>query len=340
MARNVTRVAGIAAVGVLSAAGLAYGISREYVRRQRASEPGQDPELVAPDDVLHSTLVMRDGGELHLIERGDGPPVLLLHGASLAAEVWSYQLRDLAQAHRVIALDLRGHGRSVPGSEGVTISSMADDTAEVVAALELERAVVAGHSLGGMVCLRMARRHPNLLGDRVGALGLIATSGGLALPVPSWDRLAGAVGRAASSGAGVLRGSRPTLPGGDIGYLASRLGFGRQPRPAEVAATLRMLRATEPGVFTGLFSEVLGFEERAAFEQVEVPVAVAVGTSDLLTPPYFARRLAASFPHANVERVRRRRAHAHVRAPRGDGRPARRPVGQGRRLRSRARRAP
>lgn len=61
-----------------------------------------------------------------------------------------------------------------------------------------------------------------------------------------------------------------------------------------------MLRATEPGVFTGLFSEVLGFEERAAFEQVEVPVAVAVGTSDLLTPPYFARRLAASFPHATL----------------------------------------
>ena len=127
----------------------------------------------------------------------------------------------------MIALDLRGHGRSVPGSEGVTISSMADDTAEVVAALELERAVVVGHSLGGMVCLRMARRHPNLLGDRVGALGLIATSGGLALPVPSWDRLAGAVGRG-----GRIRRRRAArqpadAPRRDFGYLASRLGFGR-----------------------------------------------------------------------------------------------------------------
>ena len=45
---------------------------------------------------------------------------------------------------------------------------------------------------------------------------------------------------------------------------------------------------------------MLGFEERAAFEAVEVPVAVAVGTSDRLTPPVFARRLAASFPHASL----------------------------------------
>ena len=64
---------------------------------------------------------------------------------------------------------------------------MADDVAEVLVALDLERAVIAGHSMGGMVCLRLARRHPELLGTRVGAIALIATSGGLGLPVPSWN---------------------------------------------------------------------------------------------------------------------------------------------------------
>jgi pimeloyl-ACP methyl ester carboxylesterase len=53
-------------------------------------------------------------------------------------------------------------------------------------------------------------------------------------------------------------------------------------------------------VFTGLVGEVLGFEERAPFDDVEVPVVVAVGTSDHLTPPLFARRLAASFEHASL----------------------------------------
>jgi len=300
VAGKLTRVAGYAAVGGLSAAGLAFGISRWYAARHQRQSAVPEPDLLAPEDVTHRLLGMGDGGEVHLIERGDGPALVLLHGASLRAEVWSYQLRDLSRAHRVIALDLRGHGRSRPGAAGVTISAMADDTAEVLATLGLEKAVIAGHSMGGMVCLRMARRHQELLGSRVGAIALISTSGGLGLPVPSWDRLAGAVGRVAGSGAGALRATGATVPGGDFGYLASRLGFGRRPRPAEVAATLEMLRATEPGVFRGLFGEVLGFEERAAFSEVEVPVAVAVGTSDHLTPPFFARRLAASFPHATL----------------------------------------
>ena len=300
MAPSGKRAVGYVAAGAFSAAGVAYALSHKYSRRLRRSAMPDDPDLVAPDDIVHRVLAMRDGGESHLIENGDGPPLLLLHGASLSADVWSYQLRDLALSHRVIALALRGHGRSTAGVEGVTISAMAGDVAEVLAALDLENVVLAGHSMGGMVCLRVTRRHPDLLGTRIGAIALIATSGGVGLPVPSWNRLAGAVSRVAGAGAGIWRPGRPTMPTGDAGYLASRLGFGRQPRPAEVAATLRMLRATEPQVSTKLVGEVLGFEERAAFDDVEVPVVVAVGTSDHLTPPLFARRLAAGFAHASL----------------------------------------
>ncbi len=289
-----------ATAGVFSAAGVAYALSHRYLRRHKDSAAPDDPELAVPDDVVHRALVTRDGGESHLIERGEGPPLLLLHGASLCADVWSYQLRDLASTHRVIALDLRGHGLSTAGDEGVTISAMAGDVAEVLAALDLGHVVLVGHSMGGMVCLRLARRHPDLLGTRIGAVALIGTSGGLGLPVRSWGRLAAAVSRVAGAGVGIWRPDRPALPTGDTGYLASRLGFGRRPRPAEVAATLRLLRSTEPEVFTGLVGEVLGFEERAPFDDVEVPVVVAVGTSDHLTPPLFARRLAASFEHASL----------------------------------------
>ena len=300
MATSGKRAVAYATAGVFSAAGVAYALSHRYLRRHKGSAAPDDPELLVPDDVVHRVLVMRDGGESHLIESGEGPPLLLLHGASLSADVWSYQLRDLALTHRVIALDLRGHGLSTAGLEGVTISAMADDVAEVLAALDLGHIVLAGHSMGGMVCLRLVRRHPDLLGTRIGGIALIGTSGGLGLPVPSWGRLAAAVSRVAGAGVGIWRPGRPTLPTGDTGYLASRLGFGRQPRPVEVAATLRMLRATEPEVFTGLVGEVLGFEERAAFDDVEVPVVVAVGTSDHLTPPLFARRLAAGFAHASL----------------------------------------
>ena len=209
-------------------------------------------------------------------------------------------MRDLASRHRVLALDFRGHGLSSAGREGVTISAMAGDVAEVLAALDLGPVVLAGHSMGGMVCLRVARRHPDLIGTRIGGIALIGTSGGLGLPVPSWGRLAAAVSRVAGAGVGIWRPGRPALPTGDTGYFASRLGFGRRPRPAQVTATLAMLRATEPEVFTGLVGEVLAFEEREEFEEVAVPVVVAVGTSDHLTPPLFSRRLAAGFEDATL----------------------------------------
>jgi len=108
------------------------------------------------------------------------------------------------------------------------------------------------------------------------------------------------LGSAAGSGTGLLRPDRAALPDGELGYLASRLGFGHEPRPAEVDATLRMLRATPPRVVVGLLGEVAGFEERAGFEEVGVPVAVAVGSKDHLTPPRLARRLAESFPGATL----------------------------------------
>jgi pimeloyl-ACP methyl ester carboxylesterase len=294
------RAVAYATAGVASAAGIAFALARRYSRRHEGLPAPDEGEISVPDDVVHRVLTMRDGGESHMIERGGGPPLVLLHGANLSAEVWSYQLRDLAEAHRVIALDLRGHGLSSAGSEDVTISAMAGDVAEVLAALDLGQAVLVGHSMGGMVCQRVARAHPELLGTRIGAIVLMGTSGGLGLPVPSWGRLAAAVGRVAGAGVGIWRPGRPALPTGDTGYLASRLGFGRRPRPAEVVATLRMLRSMDPEVFTGLVGEVLGFEEKAPFGDLDVPVVVAVGTSDHLTPPLFARRLAAGFDQASL----------------------------------------
>ncbi|MGA3353234.1 MAG: alpha/beta hydrolase [Acidimicrobiales bacterium] len=299
MAPNAKRAVAYVAAGAFSAAGVAFALSHEYSRRIRRRSAPTDPDLSMPDGVTDRVLPMRDGGETHLVETGEGPALVLLHGANLSAQVWSYQLRDLSADHRVIALDLRGHGRSRAGSEDVSISAMAGDIAEVLDALSLERAVVAGHSMGGMVSLRLARRYPELLGKRIGALALVATSGGLGLPVPSWGRLASAVSLVAGAGVGIWRPGE-VLPTADAGYLASRLGFGRHARPAEVAMTMRMLRAMEPQVFGKLVGEVLGFEESVHFGDLGVPVVVAVGTSDHLTPPLYARKMAASIEGASL----------------------------------------
>jgi hypothetical protein len=96
------RVVAYATAAVFSAAGLAFALSHRYLRTHESSA-APDPELAVPDDVVHREIAMRDGGEIHLIERGEGPPLMLLHGAEPP--------RDRARPERPRALHRRPRGR-------------------------------------------------------------------------------------------------------------------------------------------------------------------------------------------------------------------------------------
>ncbi|MFI8086216.1 alpha/beta fold hydrolase [Kitasatospora sp. NPDC086009] len=95
------------------------------------------------------------------------PPLLLLHALGERATDWAGVLPDLAPRHRVLALDLRGHGDSGrPGRYGV--EPMRDDVLAFLDALGLDRVDVVGHSMGGVVAYLLAQEHP----ERVGRLVL------------------------------------------------------------------------------------------------------------------------------------------------------------------------
>ncbi|MEY1674311.1 MULTISPECIES: alpha/beta fold hydrolase [Gordonia] len=116
----------------------------------------------------------RDGVRLSVRDVGDGPGVLLIHGWSLSGEVWDRQIRVLAESgHRVVAMDLRGHGHSDAPLDGYDIDSLQHDALEVIEQRGLGSAAIVGWSLGGMVALRLARERPDL----AGALVLVATNG-------------------------------------------------------------------------------------------------------------------------------------------------------------------
>ena len=103
-------------------------------------------------------------GSVRYYVGGEGEPLLLLHGLAGSTGNWVELLPDLVQRYRVIALDLPGHGGS--GSSSQTAASTADFAAVAAAVLEAEEsgpAVVAGHSFGGLVALRLAHSRPELV---------------------------------------------------------------------------------------------------------------------------------------------------------------------------------
>ncbi|MGW8482754.1 alpha/beta fold hydrolase [Microbacterium sp. NPDC055903] len=92
--------------------------------------------------------------------RGSGPAVVLLHGTSASHAVWEPIAKALETEATTIAVDQRGHGRSGKPQAGYTADAFADDVVAVLDALGLERAVIAGHSLGARNAWVAAARHP------------------------------------------------------------------------------------------------------------------------------------------------------------------------------------
>lgn len=103
-------------------------------------------------------------GEMQVLERGprNGSPIVLIHCFSCAINWWDRMLPMLERKHRVIAVDLLGHGGSEKPGSGYTIPHQADTVAEAMEHLGVRGAEIVGHSLGGSVAVGVAERHPGL----------------------------------------------------------------------------------------------------------------------------------------------------------------------------------
>jgi pimeloyl-ACP methyl ester carboxylesterase len=225
-------------------------VNRAAVHRiQRAPDPVDPAELGLPGDATDRLVTVSDGATVRVVETGpkEGRPVVLLHGITLGAQVWPYQMRDLPERGlRVIAVDLRGHGRSPSGrARRLTLDRMAADVHEILDELELDGAVLVGHSMGGMVALRMLGSDPWAAQGhgRVGALGLVGTTANAirGRGVPGLSELVAVSQPLIASGAGLAcRLPGPTLPANDLAFLLARVTFGESSSPSQVRFTGEM----------------------------------------------------------------------------------------------------
>jgi pimeloyl-ACP methyl ester carboxylesterase len=120
------------------------------------------------------------GGDLEVVQRGPktAPPIVLIHCFTCAINYWDGMIPRLARQHRVIAVDLLGHGGSEKPSSGYSVSSQAEVVAEALGKLGVRDAEVVGHSLGGPVAIALAEQSPQLVNRLVAIDSIPDTSYG------------------------------------------------------------------------------------------------------------------------------------------------------------------
>jgi pimeloyl-ACP methyl ester carboxylesterase len=272
-----------------------------------AREPHALPVALPPSRAVE--VRSADGTRLHTEVFGpeDGYPIVLAHGITCAIRVWAYQIAELATDFRVIAFDHRGHGRSgIPRRGGYSLSHLAADVDAVLDATLRpgERAVIAGHSMGGMAIAAWSDRYRHKVESRADAVALINTTTGdllrevRLLPVPApfaAVRILG--GRALINIFGsysvpppVRRASREMI---------SMLAAGADADRAVKSLVYDLFNATSPAARGGCgkaLSAAMG-PRHIDLAGLTVPTLVIGSQRDRLTPMVQSRRIAAAAPN-------------------------------------------
>lgn len=250
-----------------------------------------------PVAVRELTAVSADGTRLHVETHGpqDAPAVVLVHGWTCSTAYWAAQVRELAADHRVVLYDQRGHGRST-ASATCGADALADDLEAVLAATLApgEKAVLAGHSMGGMTLMAAAGRP----GFREHTAAVLLCSTGSSRLVDESLVVPMRPGRVRTRLTRQVLGSRAPL--GPVTPVARRIlkyaTMGPGASPVMVEACARIVHAC-PARVRHAWSHVLAtLDLDHGVRELTVPTAVVVGTADRMTPPVHARLLAAALP--------------------------------------------
>ncbi|MDM9627562.1 alpha/beta hydrolase [Rhizobium sp. S152] len=118
--------------------------------------------------------IYANGIRQHVVEAGEGPPVVLLHGFPETNFAWRFQIPVLAERYRVIAPDLRGYGETEKPATGYDKRNMALDLRELMRELQIDKIALVGHDRGARVSTRFAKDYPDLV-DRLVVMDNVPT---------------------------------------------------------------------------------------------------------------------------------------------------------------------
>jgi pimeloyl-ACP methyl ester carboxylesterase len=227
--------------------------------------------------------------EMHYIEAGAGEPVVLVMGLGGDHLAWGFQIKALAERHRVIAFDNRGVGQTDAPDAPYTTRMMAADTLGLMDALGIDRAHVIGVSMGGMIAQELALTAP----DRVRSLHLGCTmarpDGYLRALLEAWRSVRTALPLEAALRAQAVWLFAPQTYNDRRDFVELVLGTAlANPNPQSVHGFLRQVGAIET------------HDTVDRLAAIRCPTLVTVAEEDILVPPRFSRALALGIPGAEL----------------------------------------
>jgi pimeloyl-ACP methyl ester carboxylesterase len=241
----------------------------------------------------------KDGTRLHVQTFGpdDAPTIVLAHGITQAGRAFAYQVLDLADRYRVVVYDQRGHGASMVPRElhRFRVDALADDLHAVLTAVlrDGERAVLGGHSLGGITIMAWAGRHPDEVRRRAAATVLINTAPGGIL-----DHVAVVgVPRRLHGTARVLVRRRLLFVARTGARAPLRwLALGDVAEPVHIEALAQMARRMPARSLHALAYHLTDLDLSPDLHRLAVPTTVIGGVKDRLLPAVHSRQIAGALP--------------------------------------------
>lgn len=232
------------------------------------------------------------GAEIYYETHGEGAHLILIPGFGTGMWIWFKQVPALSEHFRVITFDPRGIARSAGGDGFAPMSMLAEDVAELLRALEVERAHIVGASFGGFVAQELALAHPAMIETLV----LCCTSyGGPGHVPPSAETLAAL---ASTKGLNTAERVRENL------LLAFSPEYvAAEPEEIERVIHLREANFVPEHVYLHQLQAAMGFSAAARVQEIKAPTLIITGDADIIVPMRNSENLAARIPNAELRVV-------------------------------------
>jgi 3-oxoadipate enol-lactonase len=224
------------------------------------------------------------GIQLAYDRRGDGPPLVLVHGFPLDHHLWDQIVPLLVDTFDVILPDLRGFGESTTVASPYTMDDYASDTASLLDHLEIQRAAIVGHSMGGYAALAFARLYP----ERVRGLGLVSSQVLADAPDRKEGRYKSAKDVSENGIGSVVETMTPKFTSDEKLQAFARESMERQQPAAYIGALKAMAERMDSTPLLSSFN---------------FPIVIVHGEADFLIPIDRAREVKSALPQAYLVEI-------------------------------------